>query len=141
VQPIVAGDGRLLLPRGHPALSAGWIPATLDLETSRLVEWPDKPLELTVTPAILNPEEVLDAIARAYPNTLRREGRGGTVGMLFLVGASGAVEGIRVGQIAAYEELNAAAVQVARVYRFSPAQAGGEPVAVWVSHAIDFRVE
>jgi len=43
--------------------------------------------------------------------------------------------------VAAYEELNAAAVQVARVYRFSPAQAGGEPVAVWVSHAIDFRVE
>jgi TonB family protein len=58
--------------------------------------------------------------------------------MQFLVGTTGEIERLRIGQISAYPALDRAAMQVATMYRFSPALRRGEPVAVWVSHAISF---
>jgi TonB family protein len=98
------------------------------------------PREVTETPQILNPAEIIAEIAAAYPPSLRARGLGGTVAVQFLVGEAGEVRKLRVTQIAAYEELTLAAARVAEVYRFSPARAGDEYVALWVSHAIDFRV-
>ena len=100
--------------------------------------WPGP--ETTVAPRILNPAEIAAAIAQHYPLGLRVQGRGGTVGVQFLVGQTGAVQQTRVGQISAYPELDEAALRVADAYRFSPALLGEGPIAVWVSHAIDFRV-
>jgi TonB family protein len=97
------------------------------------------PREITELPRIRNSAEIIAAITAAYPAGLRERGLGGTVGMHFLVGEAGEVRETRLTQIAAYEELNGAALRVAPVYRFSPARAGDEYVAVWVSHAIDFR--
>jgi TonB family protein len=96
--------------------------------------------ELSVLPRILNPDDIVGAIADAYPLRLRDGGLGATVGMHFLVGATGVVQQTRIGQISAYRDLDEAALRVAEVYQFSPADLDGEPIPVWVSHAIDFRV-
>jgi TonB family protein len=98
----------------------------------------DPPQSVTVPPRILNPDEIVEVIGRAYPRTLLAQERGGTVGVHFLVGVTGEVERIKIAQISAYPALDEAAVQVASVYRFSPARRGDEPVAVWVAHAISF---
>jgi TonB family protein len=98
----------------------------------------DPPPTVTVPPRILNPDEIVAAIRAAYPRDLLDRGRGGTVGMQFLVGSEGEVQGYKVGQISAYTALDQAARQVASVYRFSPAFIGDEPVTVWVAHAISF---
>jgi TonB family protein len=111
-------------------------PVALDMLAS-----PSDPLPLPpfdVNPGILNHAEIVQAIGAAYPPGLRDRGLGGTVGMEFLVGVTGEVERLRIGQISAYPALDRAALQVAGVYRFSPALRRNEPVAVWVSHAISF---
>jgi TonB family protein len=97
--------------------------------------------QLTRIPRILNAGEILRAIGEAYPPRLRERGLGGTVGVQFLVEPAGVVVERRVGQISAYRDLDEAALAVARVYRFSGAELDGRPVPVWVSHAIDFRVD
>jgi TonB family protein len=101
--------------------------------------WPgNAPPETTIAPRVRNPEEVMRSIAAAYPDNLRDRGIGGTVGMHFLLGATGQVEAIRIGQISAYPALDEAALHVANVYRFSPAMQGRDAIPVWVSHAISF---
>jgi TonB family protein len=99
----------------------------------------DPPPATTVQPRILNHDEIVAAIDSAYPPALRERGLGGTVGVQFLIGSGGEVLETRTGQISAYPALDEAALEVARVYRFSPANAGDRPLAVWVVHAIDFR--
>ena len=98
----------------------------------------DAPPPMTVSPHILNPDEIVRAIAAAYPSDLLARGRGGTVGMQFHVGPAGEVLDYQIGQISAYPALDRAAMEVAAVYRFSPGVAGDEPVSVWVAHAISF---
>jgi TonB family protein len=101
----------------------------------------ETPPEVTDQPRILNPEEIVAAMAAAYPEQLRDRGLGGTVGMQFRLDERGVVTRTRIGQISAYPAFDEAALRVARLYRFSPAVLDGQPTAVWVSHAIDFRVE
>jgi TonB family protein len=93
---------------------------------------------VTVSPRILNPEAIIEAIRAAYPSELLARGRGGTVGMQFLVGPEGEIQRRQIGQISAYPALDRAAMQVASIYRFSPALEDDVPVAVWVAHAISF---
>lgn len=97
--------------------------------------------QLTTSPQVLNPTEVSEATTQAYPTRLREQGIGGTVGILFLVERAGVVQQRRIGQVSAYPELDSAALEVARVYRFSGASTEEGSVPVWVSHAIDFRPE
>ena len=98
-----------------------------------------QPRELTQLPRVLNADAVAEAVAQHYPSRLRDQGLGGTVGVHFEVDANGAVQRTRIGQVSAYPELDEAALRVAAVYQFSPALVGNEPIAVWVSHAVDFR--
>jgi TonB family protein len=94
--------------------------------------------QTSIPPRVRNPDEVLRAIAEEYPVELLARGRGGTVGVLFLVGSRGQVEEVRIGQVSAYTALDEAAMRVADIYRFTPAMRGPDPVPVWVSHAISF---
>jgi TonB family protein len=133
---VVAGgmDGRVRVVRDRGYIS----PQGMQLPGP--TDGPADSAAITELPRILNPEEVSQAIQRAYPVTLRERRLGGTVGVLMLVGTDGEVESVRLGQGAAYVALNEAAKEVMRVYRFSPARVGADAVAVWVQHAIDFRV-
>jgi TonB family protein len=94
----------------------------------------------TKAPAILNRQDVLEAMERHYPALLRDAGIGGTVRLYFLIDEDGAVRDALVDRSSGHEALDAAALRVAKVYRFDPAMNRDEPVPVWVSFPVAFEV-
>ncbi len=93
----------------------------------------------TTAPKIRNRPEVLEALAREYPAELRSAGVEGTARVYFLIADDGAVLRRVLDHGSGHAELDDAALRVAEVYRFRPAENRGEPVAVWVSLPISFR--
>ena len=92
-------------------------------------------------PRLLNAQEVEEAIAAEYPPQLRADGVGGTVGLRLFVDTDGIPAEVRLLQSSGYPQLDTAAQDVADFLRFSPAtNADGEPVQVWVSFPMTFRV-
>ena len=94
----------------------------------------------TMAPQLLNLAEVQRALASEYPTVLRDSGIGGRVDIWFFIDAEGAVRQTRINQSSGYEPLDQAALNVAGVYRFSPAMNRDERVPVWVSLPITFAV-
>jgi TonB family protein len=94
----------------------------------------------TVAPQLLNLQEVQRALVREYPTVLRDSGIGGTVTVWFFIDESGQVQDNRIDQSSGYEALDQAALNVASVYRFSPALNRENKVQVWVSLPITFQV-
>ena len=94
----------------------------------------------TVAPTLRNRDEVIRAMERAYPPLLRDAGIGGTVDVFLRIDEEGSVVEARINQGSAHASLDAAALDVAYVYRFSPALNRDRPVAVWVSVPVTFQV-
>ena len=94
----------------------------------------------TVAPQLLNLTEVQRALVREYPTVLRDSGIGGTVTVWFFIDENGQVKDNRIDQSSGYEALDQAALNVASVYRFSPALNRENKVQVWVSLPITFQV-
>jgi TonB family protein len=94
----------------------------------------------TVPPSILNREQVVRAMADAYPALLRDAGIGGTVRVFFFIDETGTVRDRRIDQSSGHPALDDAALAVAGVYRFSAALNRDRPTPVWVSFPITFRV-
>ena len=94
----------------------------------------------TVAPEILNREEIVDAMMKEYPPFLRDSGIGGLVQVYFFIDETGRVQDTRVNQTSGYEALDAAALKVANLYRFSPALNRDARVPVWVSFPVEFRI-
>ena len=95
----------------------------------------------TVAPRILNGGQVVTAMRREYPALLRDAGIGGTVQVHFLIDEEGQVQATRILETSGHGSLDAAALAVAEVFRFSPALNRDQRVAVWVVFPIVFRVE
>ena len=76
-----------------------------------------------------------------HPPLLRDAGIGGTVRVYFFIDATGEVRRRLIDTGSGHPALDEAALRVAEVYRFSPAENRGEPAPVWVSFPITFRVE
>jgi protein TonB len=95
----------------------------------------------TVAPEIVNMAAVVRAMQREYPAVLRDSGIGGTVRVNFFIGEEGEVRETRVDESSGYQALDAAALAVADVVRFSPALNRDTRVAVWVVFPIVFRVD
>lgn len=76
-----------------------------------------------------------------YPDSARRQGIEGTVSLKVRVTERGAVEEVQVEQSAGYPDLDRAAVEAVRRWRFSPARQGNRPMAVWVLIPVTFRLE
>jgi protein TonB len=95
----------------------------------------------TVAPSILNTDEVVRAMRRVYPATLRDAGIGGTVRVNFFIDERGRVVETRIEEGSGYETLDEAALAVAHTIRFSPALNRDHNVAVWVVFPIVFRVD
>lgn len=95
----------------------------------------------TVAPAILNVEEVRQAMVESYPPVLRSAGIGGTVRVFFFIDENGTVEDYRIQQSSGYQQLDDAALAVAGLYRFSPALNRDRKVPVWVLFPIEFKVK
>ena len=94
----------------------------------------------TIAPSIANRSEVVEAMEDEYPPLLREAGVGGTVRVYFLIDSDGVVTRRLIDQSSGHEALDRAALNVADTYRFSPAMNAGDPVPVWVSFPITFRV-
>jgi protein TonB len=85
-------------------------------------------------------EELPEPIERpkpVHPEAARRAGVVGTVTVQALVLRDGSVGDVRV--IQSIPMLDQAAVDCVRRWRFKPALAGGQPVAVWVGIPIRFE--
>lgn len=97
-------------------------------------------LPYTVAPLVLNRDEVVRAMEREYPAVLRDAGIGGTVTVFFFVDENGLVRDRRIRESSGIPGLDAAALEVAETFRFSPALNRDQKVPVWVSLPIRFQV-
>ncbi len=96
---------------------------------------------MTVRPEIRNRSEVQQALMRLYPPILRDAGIGGRVVVWFFISEEGRVLERRVSESSGRVQLDAAALEVADVFRFSPALNREQVVQVWIQLPITFQVE
>ncbi len=80
------------------------------------------------------------AIRPDYPKGARQRGEQGNVVLEIRVGAEGAVDGVEVVSSCGFPELDEAAVRAAKEARFTPAKAGGSPVASTARLSLLFRL-
>jgi protein TonB len=96
---------------------------------------------MTVQPKLLNGPEVEKQIAKVYPPLLRDAGIGGRTKVWFFIDENGKAVKWQVNTPSGYDALDAAALKVAPVLRFTPAQNQDKKVPVWVSIDIVFKVQ
>ena len=75
-----------------------------------------------------------------YPDSARRQGVEGVTTLRFIVLTNGHVGQIAVSHSAGHVELDRAAVDAVRTWRFEPARRGKEAVAVWVTLPVRFEL-
>lgn len=75
-----------------------------------------------------------------YPEAARREGAEGVVTLRFEVLASGKVGVVQVQRSAGRRDLDRAAIEAIRTWRFEPARRGKETVTVWVILPVRFEL-
>ncbi len=95
---------------------------------------------MTVRPEIRNRSEVQAALMREYPPILRDAGIGGTVVVWFFITEDGVVQDKRVSRSSGQVQFDEAALEVADVFRFSPALNRDRRVQVWIEVPITFQV-
>ncbi|MBI4409661.1 MAG: TonB family protein [Gemmatimonadetes bacterium] len=93
----------------------------------------------TVAPELLNRKETQAALQRSYPPVLRDAGIGGQVVVWFFIDETGRVKNARVHTSSGFEALDRAALGVAEIMRFSPAQNRDRRVPVWVALPVTFK--
>jgi TonB family protein len=96
---------------------------------------------MTVRPEIRNRSEVEQALMRLYPPILRDAGIGGSVTVWFFISEEGRVLDRRVSESSGRTQLDEAALQVADVFRFTPALNREQIVQVWIQLPITFEVQ
>ena len=75
-----------------------------------------------------------------YPESARRQGVEGVTTLRFIVLANGHVGQIAISRSAGHIDLDRAAVDAVRTWRFEPARRGKEAVAVWVTLPVRFEL-
>jgi protein TonB len=74
----------------------------------------------------------------SYPSTARRLGIEGTSLLLIYVAADGRVTEVQVDQTAGHPDLDRAAMDAVRRWKFEPGRRGSEPVGMWVRLPVQF---
>lgn len=92
----------------------------------------------TVAPRVTNTAEVVKALVHDYPVLLRNAGIGGVATVWFLVDENGRVIKRQLDKGSGYPELDAAALKVADIMRFTPGYNRDQKVPVWISIPIRF---
>jgi periplasmic protein TonB len=95
----------------------------------------------TVPPRLMNADEVGRALERTYPPLLRDAGIGGNVNVWFFIDEDGKVLKTQLAQQSGYPALDDAAIKIADIMKFSPAQNRDKKVQVWVSLPIRFSTK
>ena len=73
-----------------------------------------------------------------YPDSARRQGITGTTTLLFEVLQNGRVGDVQIERSAGHVDLDEAAVEAIKKWRFEPARRGNQPVAVWLRMPVKF---
>jgi periplasmic protein TonB len=73
-----------------------------------------------------------------YPESARRQGITGTTTLLFEVLENGRVGEVQVELSAGHPDLDLAAAEAIKKWRFEPARRGNRPVAVWLRMPVRF---
>jgi protein TonB len=76
----------------------------------------------------------------SYPSNARRLGIQGTTLLSVFVTIDGRVGDVLVKQSAGHPELDQAAADAVKRWRFEPARRGQDPVAMWVLLPVEFRL-
>jgi len=79
-------------------------------------------------------------ITPSYPATARQLGVEGTALLSVFVDADGRVAQVVVRQSAGHPDLDRAAADAVRRWRFEPARRGAEAVAMWVELPVEFHL-
>ena len=79
-------------------------------------------------------------VTPSYPATARRLGIAGTALLRVFVDAQGRVGDVVVKQSAGHPDLDRAAADAVRRWRFEPARRGAETVAMWVELPVEFHL-
>jgi protein TonB len=74
----------------------------------------------------------------SYPSTARRLGIAGTSMLRVYVSADGRVTDVQIDQSAGHPDLDQAAAEAVRRWKFEPGQRGNEPVGMWVRLPVQF---
>ena len=93
-----------------------------------------------MAPRLINRREVVDALSRHYPKSLRQAGIAGRVVLWIYINEQGAVMKSHVEESSGSTALDEAAQRVAEVMRFSPAKNRDKVTAVWIAQPINFEV-
>lgn len=75
-----------------------------------------------------------------YPERARRLGLEGDVVLLLHIGTDGAVASVEIATSSGHEELDRAAADAARLWRFAPAREDGKAVAYDIRAPVEFRL-
>ncbi|MFQ5881970.1 MAG: energy transducer TonB [Candidatus Methylomirabilales bacterium] len=75
-----------------------------------------------------------------YPESARKKGIQGTAVLKVLVLVDGSVGKVLVDKSAGHPDLDRAASEAVRLWRFEPARRGKEPVDVWVLVPVKFEL-
>ena len=92
-------------------------------------------------PEIKNRAEVVKALQREYPPTLRDAGMGGVVTLAIQIGLKGEILDVRIHASSNSKMLDDAAMRVAKVIKYSPAINNHSPVQVWIAQPIRFTTD
>ena len=103
-------------------------PASGDADSSKVLEF----YMVEVKP------KVLRSVKPVHPEEALRDSLEGKVFLKFMVNLDGSVSDVRV--LRGTEEFHQAAIDAVSQFRFKPAEHNGEPVAVWMTQPISFRL-
>ena len=95
---------------------------------------------MNTPPQLVNGNEVEKALEHFYPPRLRDRGIGGTVNVWMFIDRNGRVTDAMVNEPSRFEAFDQAALKVARIMRFTPAQHGPQRIPVWVAFDVSFEV-
>jgi protein TonB len=76
-----------------------------------------------------------------YPESARRQGFEGTTLLKIHVSERGMVEDVLIERSTGYQDLDLAAMEAVKQWRFEPARQGTRPVAVWVMLPVRFALK
>ena len=114
------------------------VPVVKAIEVPRVLAQP-APVQSSL-PLPMVPPSVTNKVLPVYPATALSQGVEGVVLLSVLVGLTGQAERIEVKSSSGAAELDAAAVQAVKQWRFSPAAQGGAALASWFELPVRFAI-
>ena len=131
----------LALPEQRSQESSFTVPVPKSAEPLPRAQEPQSQVaSVTVTPPAFNAAYLRNPAPR-YPLASRRAGEQGTVTLRVLVSSDGLPARVNIEKTSGWDNLDSAALEAVKGWRFRPARRGTEPVEGWVLVPIVFRLE